>query len=83
MKVSKGYKAKLKRCEKEVHYREPGINQYAVCQASVKRVTRKDAIYRGLPKENARKVAKILKRKGEKIHVVENPYGSYDIYRFV
>lgn len=31
------YKRKLKRCERKVHKKEPGVNQYAVCRASVKR----------------------------------------------
>lgn len=45
-----------------------------------RRISRNDALYRGLSESNAREVQKDMKRKGRKTHSVKNAYGTYDIY---
>lgn len=51
-----------------------------VIKKTKNRVTRKDAIYRGLPEKNARSIQRKFKRQGMKTEAVKNDYGTYDIY---
>lgn len=90
--VNKSRLGRYGRCVKKVEKKQSKVNPYAVCRTSTgykgptrgvnlkHKITRKDAIYTGLPKQNARNVQLALRRKGVKTHAVPNKYGTYDIY---
>jgi hypothetical protein len=69
------YKKKLKSCEKKVRSQDGNYNEYAVCNASVKKPK-----YSDLSEKETRLVQRTEKNLGRKTHAIKKRNGNYDVY---